>query len=120
MTTHSKVDQVAVGAILKVERNDHRETVVPAITLGRTEGDQARKKVQLLGSDDYLVLERIDADRKMIDLSVVLEAEETSEDFLILNVSEKPLINLYWLGTVLILFGLVIATYRRAKEAKTV
>jgi len=116
MTTHSKVDQVAVGAILKVERNDHKETVVPVITLGRTEGDQARRKVGLLGGEDYLVLEKIDADRKMIDLSLVLGGEETSEDLVILNVSEKPLINLYWLGTVLILLGLVIAIYRRTKE----
>jgi cytochrome c-type biogenesis protein CcmF len=116
MTTHSKVDQVGVGAILEVVKNDQKKTLIPAIVMGRTEGDQAKNKVQLPGGEDYLILEKIDADRKMIDLSLVLGAEETTEDLLILNVSNKPLINLYWLGTVLILLGLVIATYRRTKE----
>jgi cytochrome c-type biogenesis protein CcmF len=116
MTTHDKVDQVSVGAILEVEKNDQKETLIPAITIGRTEGDQAKGKVQLPGGEDYLVLKKIDADRKTIDLSLVLSAEETSGDLLILNVSKKPLINLYWLGTVLILLGLIIATYRRTKE----
>jgi cytochrome c-type biogenesis protein CcmF len=116
MTTHGKVDQVSVGAILEVERDNQKETLIPAITIGRTERDQDKNKVQLPGGGDYLILEKIDADRKMIDLSLTLGAEETSEDLLILNVSSKPLINLYWLGTVLILLGLVIATYRRTKE----
>ena len=118
MTTHGKVDQVSVGAILEVEKNDQRETHIPTIVIGRTEGDQAKNKVQLPGGEDYLILEKIDADRRMIDLSLVLGAEETTEDLLILNVSKKPLINLYWLGTILILLGLVIATYRRTKEIK--
>ena len=105
-----------MGAILEVEKNGQQETLVPAITIGRTEGDQAKSKVQLPGGEDYLILRKIDADRKMIDLSLVLSAEETSGDLLILNVSKKPLINLYWLGTILILLGLIIATYRRSKE----
>lgn len=116
MTTHGKVDQASVGAILEIEKNGQKETLIPAIVIGRTEGDQAKSKVQLPGGQDYLVLEKIDADRKMIDLSLVVGAEETAEDLLILNVSKKPLINLYWLGTVLILLGLVTATYRRTKE----
>ncbi|MCK4384928.1 MAG: cytochrome c biogenesis protein CcsA [candidate division Zixibacteria bacterium] len=116
MTTHSKVAQVGVGAILEVEKNDQKKTLIPAIVMGRTEGDQAKNKVQLPGGEDYLILEKIDADRRMIDLSLVLGAEQTSVDLLLLNVSKKPLINLYWLGTVLILLGLVIATYRRTKE----
>ena len=116
MSTHDKADQISVGAILEFEKNDQKETLVPAITIGRTEGEQAKNKVQLPFGEDYLVLERMDADRKTIDLSLVLGAEETSGDLLILNVSKKPLINLYWLGTVLILLGLIIATYRRAKE----
>jgi cytochrome c biogenesis factor len=46
----------------------------------------------------------------------LLGAEETAEDILILNVSKKPLINLFWLGIIFILFSLIIATYRRTKE----
>ncbi len=118
MITHGTVDQVTVGAILEVEKNGQNDTLVPAIVMGRTEGDQAKNRVGLFGGEDYLALEKIDADRQMIDLALVSGAEETTEELLILNVSRKPLINLYWLGTVLILAGLFIATYRRAKEIK--
>lgn len=116
MTTHEKVDQITVGAILEVEKDDMTDTLVPIIAMGRTEGDQTKSEVQLPGGEDYLILKRIDADRKMIYFSLVLSAEETSGDLLILNVSKKPLINLFWLGTILILVGLIIATYRRSKE----
>jgi cytochrome c-type biogenesis protein CcmF len=116
MTTHEKVDQITVGAILEVQKNDMKDTLVPIIAMGRTEGDKTKSEVQLPGGEDYLILKRIDADRKMIYFSLILSAEETSGDLLILNVSQKPLINLYWLGTVLILLGLIIATYRRSKE----
>jgi cytochrome c-type biogenesis protein CcmF len=116
MTTHNQVDQVTVGGILEVEKDDVKDTLVPVIAMGRTEGDQAKSEVQLPGGEDYLILKRIDADRKMIYFSLVLSAEETSGDLLILNVSKKPLINLFWLGTIVILLGLIIATYRRSKE----
>jgi len=116
MTTHNQVDQVTVGAILEVEKDEKTDTLVPVITMGRTEGDQAKSEAQLPFGKGYLILKKIDADRKTIELSLVLNEEETSGDILILNVSKKPLINLYWLGTILILVGLIIAVYRRSKE----
>jgi cytochrome c-type biogenesis protein CcmF len=116
MTTHNQVDQITVGAILEVQKDDMKDTLVPIIAMGRTEGDKTKSEVQLPGGEDYLMLKRIDADRKMIYFNLILSAEETSGDLLILNVSQKPLINLYWLGTILILLGLIIATYRRNKE----
>jgi cytochrome c biogenesis factor len=101
---------------LEVEKNEKKEIIVPVLAMGRTEGDQARSEVQLPFGEDYLVLKKIDADRETIDLSLVSSAEKTSGDLLILDVSKKPLINLYWLGTIFILLGLIIATYRRTKE----
>jgi cytochrome c-type biogenesis protein CcmF len=116
MSTHQAADQISVGAILEVEKNEKKEIIVPVLAMGRTEGDQARSEVQLPFGEDYLVLKKIDADRETIDLSLVSSAEKTSGDLLILDVSKKPLINLYWLGTIFILLGLIIATYRRTKE----
>ncbi|MFQ6003780.1 MAG: hypothetical protein ACE5KJ_08535, partial [Candidatus Zixiibacteriota bacterium] len=52
----------------------------------------------------------------MVTLRLLLEKEKTSEDLLILSVSKKPLINLFWLGTIVIMVGLIVATYRRVKE----
>jgi cytochrome c-type biogenesis protein CcmF len=116
MSTHQAADQISVGAILEVEKNEKKEIIVPVLAMGRTEGDQAKTEVQLPFGEDYLVLKKIDADRETIDLSLVSSAEKTSGDLLILDVSKKPLINLYWLGTIFILLGLIIATYRRTKE----
>jgi cytochrome c biogenesis factor len=65
------------------------------------------------------VLEKIDADRKIVTLRLVLEEEKTSEELLVLSVGKKPLINLFWLGTILVMLGLTVATLRRTREVKT-
>jgi cytochrome c biogenesis factor len=58
--------------------------------------------------------------------SVVLEfhglpgaVEETgaTNEFLALEVSIKPLINLFWLGTTLVIIGLILSAWQRFKES---
>ena len=116
LASHAQEGQASVGAILEVEHNGEKATLTPTMGMGGIEESQIKRMVHLPGGNDHLILEKIDADRKAIELNLVLAEEETSEDLLVLNVSKKPLINLFWLGTVLILLGLIIATYRRTKE----
>jgi len=117
--SHAQTDQISVGAILEVEHNGEKTTLTPTMVMGGIEESQIKRMVHLPGGEDHLVLEKIDADRKMVTLRLLLEKERTSEDLLLLNVSKKPLINLFWLGTILIMLGLMIATIRRSKEIKT-
>jgi cytochrome c-type biogenesis protein CcmF len=119
MSSHAEAGQISVGAVLDVEHDGEKTTLTPVMVMGGIEEGQIKSPVSLPGGGGYLVLERIDADRKMVTLRLVPEAEETSEDFLVLSVSKKPLINLLWLGTIVVMLGLFAATVRRLKEAKT-
>jgi cytochrome c-type biogenesis protein CcmF len=117
--SHSQAGQMSVGAILEVERDGEKVSLTPTMVMGGTEEDQIKRMVHLPGGADHLVLEKIDADRKIVTLSLVLEEEKTSEDLLVLSVGRKPLINLFWLGTILVMLGLTIATARRIKEVNS-
>jgi cytochrome c-type biogenesis protein CcmF len=118
MGSHAEAGQISVGAVLDVEKDGEKATLTPNQVMGGIEEGQIKRMVHLPGGEDHLVLERIDADRKMVALRLILEEEKTSEDLLVLSVEKKPLINLFWLGTVLLMLGLAVATYRRAKESR--
>lgn len=120
LSSHTQAGQVSVGAILEIEHNGEKTTLTPTMVMGGIEESQIKRMVHLPGGKDHLVLEKIDADRKMVTIRLILAEEKTSEDLLLLNVSKKPLINLFWLGTILIMLGLAVATYRRVKENKAV
>jgi cytochrome c-type biogenesis protein CcmF len=120
LSSHDQPGQASVGAILEVEHDGEKTTLTPTMVMGGVEENQIKRMVHLPGGEDHLVLEKIDADRKIVTLRLLLEEEQTSEDLLLLNVSKKPLINLLWLGTILIMLGLAVATYRRVKESKAV
>jgi cytochrome c-type biogenesis protein CcmF len=44
--------------------------------------------------------------------------ETTQKDYIVLKAIEKPLINILWVGTLLLMFGFGIATHRRYQEFK--
>jgi len=117
MPSHGMEGAMKVGAILEITQGEKIDTVVPAIIMGGTEQDEAQRIAHLPGGEDHIVLEKIDADRKMVMLNLVV-AEKTEKDLLVLEVSRKPLINALWLGTIVIMAGLAVSTYRRAKEMK--
>ncbi len=118
MSTHQMESQISVGATLEVRREGEVDTLTPSISMDQLSQDQTKETVYLPDGKHGLVLEQIDADQKMIKLSVLLPEDEPAKGLLVLEVSKKPLINLLWLGTVLIMLGLAISTYRRAKELR--
>jgi len=116
--SHAQTGQISAGAILDVEKEGERVTLVPTQVMGGIEEGQIKRMVHLPGGEDHLVLEKIDADRKMVALRLVLKEEQTSEELLVLSVEKKPLINLFWLGTILVMLGLAVASVRRFKESR--
>jgi cytochrome c-type biogenesis protein CcmF len=118
MKSHGQKGQISVGAVLEVERGQEKTTLTPSMVMGEIEENQIKQIVHLPGGGDHLVLEKIDADRKMVTLRLVSEGEKTSQDLLVLNVGKKPLINLFWLGTILVMLGLTVATVRRSGEVR--
>jgi cytochrome c-type biogenesis protein CcmF len=119
MSSHGMEGGMSVGATLEVTYEKENKILTPFIVMGGTEIDQAKRIVPLPAGEDSLVLEKIDADNKMVTLSLLLAEKAPAQDLLVLEVSKKPLINVLWLGTVLIMAGLIFATYRRTKEMKT-
>jgi len=119
MSPHGMGEAMNVGAILEVTHQKEKMILTPTIVIGGVEEDEARSIVHLPGGEDHLVLEKIDADRKMVMLNLLLAEEEPAKGLLVLEVSKKPLINVLWLGTVLIMVGLLITTYRRIRKMKS-
>jgi len=118
MSTHQMGSKISVGATLKVKRDGEVDTLIPTISMDESSQQQFQEMVYLPDGGNGLILEQIDADRKMVKLSLLAPEDEPQKNLLVLEVSKKPLINLLWLGTVLIMLGLAISTYRRAKELK--
>ncbi|KPL00462.1 MAG: hypothetical protein AMJ91_04680 [candidate division Zixibacteria bacterium SM23_73_3] len=118
ISSHEMGEGMSVGAILEVTHEKEKMILTPTVVMEGVEEDEARSMVHLPGGKDHMVLEKIDADRKMVMLNLLLEKEEQAKNLLVLEVSKKPLINVLWLGTVLIMAGLLITTYRRTKEIK--
>ncbi len=118
MSTHQAESQISVGATLEVKHEGAVDTLTPSMSMDVSGEDQIKEKVYLPDGKHGVVLEQIDADRKMVKLTIFAPEDEPQKDLLVLEVSRKPLINLLWLGTVLIMLGLAVSTYRRAKELK--
>jgi len=118
MSSHAEAGQISVGAVLDVGHDTETTTLTPTMVMGGIEEGQIKSMAPLPGGAGHLTLEKIDADRKMVTLRLVLPGQETSEDLLVLSVGKKPLINLLWLGTILVMLGLFMATLRRLKEVK--
>ncbi len=119
LSTHQMDMPISVGATLEIKKDNVVDTLTPGLGMDESGGEQKQKMVFLPDGKNSLILEGIDADRKMVELSLLAPGDEPQNDLLVLEVSRKPLINVLWLGTVLIMLGLAISTYRRAKESKS-
>ena len=50
--------------------------------------------------------------------SFVIGAYTTQKDYIILKAIEKPLINILWSGTLILILGFILAINRRYREFK--
>jgi cytochrome c-type biogenesis protein CcmF len=114
MTPHEQGGEVRVGAILEISYQNQKGTVTPAIVFGE-QNEMTQIEADLPGGD-LIFLERVMADQKMVTLSIGKKGNKGSGEVLLLEVSRKPLINLLWVGLVVIMLGLFMMTWRRSKE----
>jgi cytochrome c-type biogenesis protein CcmF len=113
MEPHTQGGQMKIGAKLSVNAGDSSLTLVPYQIVG---GEQPEfHDVTLPDGQTKIILENIMADSRQIGLLVHTEAQgaEPTETLLI-EVSHKPLINLLWLGGILIIVGSILSIKRRA------
>jgi cytochrome c-type biogenesis protein CcmF len=115
MMPHQQGGEFRVGAVLEVNHQGQKATATPAIIF--KEQNQTTQIEAQLPDDNLIFLEKVMADQKMVVLSIA-QREKESGEILVLEVSRKPLINLLWLGMIVIMAGLFLTTWRRSKEAK--
>ena len=122
MSAHASSGGMSVGATLEVDYKGTRETVTPRLVsnpqaTGQGGPNMTPEPVKLFSGQVYDVkLERVNASEGSVTLSVPGLAESSPPDRLILDVSIKPGINLLWLGTLVIFFGMIIVIYYRFKN----
>jgi cytochrome c-type biogenesis protein CcmF len=118
MSSHQGSGGMKVGAKLEVEYKNETSNLTPYLLMGKEEGPE-KMAVPLPGGVDSLKLEKIDADNKAVLLRFIGSSfEKSTGEYLILELSKKPLIWVLWLGTILVMMGLFLSTWRRAKELK--
>ncbi len=110
MDSHDESGASRVGAALNVTVGDSVYTVIPYFlaSTGRGGGEAYAK---IPDSDYKIYLDRILADDKMIIIDVVGIGD------LSLEVARKPLINLVWFGSIIIVLGSLLAFFKRKRLA---
>src|SRR3972149_1066218 len=102
MQPHDQGGQMKIGARLEVETEEHSTVLVPYQVIG---GEQVEyHDVTLQDGQTKISLQKIVADTRQIGLLVHTEGGNSEvTQTLLVEVSHKPLINLLWLGGILIM-----------------
>ena len=74
------------------------------------------EKFTLDGREYNVMVEQIFADQGAVGLTLGGLSDEPEVDLLVLDVTYIPLINLVWLGTFLLVVGVLLAFMRRRAE----
>lgn len=112
MDSHQEADLVEVGALLEVTKDGEVAQYMPAIRFAGAE--RVSPPVDFI-EGSTITLEELDADNRLVRLSIAQEGAEASEVFMA-ELKIKPLISLLILGAVLLSAGTFLATLRRFKE----
>jgi cytochrome c-type biogenesis protein CcmF len=115
----SEGSEVAVGAMLEVTKDGKAYPVEPFF-VSTAQGPKS-DPVELPGGG-HVVLSQVDATNGTIVLDFhglpgPSAGTDPATEFLALEVNVKPLINLFWLGTILVMVGLTLSLWQRFKES---
>ncbi len=107
-----KESDLAVQAVVKVEAENQAFVLNPVYLIrdrlvGRVPDTQSELGVRLS-------LMTISPETNSFTFGV----ETTQKDYIVLKAIEKPLINVLWIGTLVMLFGFGISIYRRYNDLK--
>ena len=113
MGSHGESGDMQVGAVLEVTRGSETKEVVPRMTFTR-DGKQFIT-ADMPNGDGSITLTEIQADSGTVSLAFSGVPGMDVMDLLVLEVSKKPLINLVWLGVVMVCGGTFISYVRRRR-----
>jgi cytochrome c-type biogenesis protein CcmF len=113
MGNHGETGDMQVGAVLEVTRGSETKEVVPRMTF--TRGGKQFIIADMPNGDGSVTLQDIQADAGKVSLAFSGVPGMDVMDLLVLEVSKKPLINLVWLGVVMVCGGTFISYVRRRR-----
>ena len=111
MGNHGEKGDIQVGAVLEVTRGSETKEVVPRMAF--TRGGKQFIKADMPNGDGSITLTDIQADVGKVSLAFSGVPGTDVMDLLVLEVSKKPLINMVWLGVVMVCGGTFISYVRR-------
>ena len=116
------VGRINFGVIFQVTNGERTVEVMPTFK-GGAAGPQITPAVVPGTGGISLSLGRIDAENGTVELQVFdpsLDAQPVTPASLVLDVSTKPLIALVWIGTLLVMAGVIIAITLRRRDIASI
>lgn len=108
-----------VKAIIDVKYRDTVEQIEPGVQISATDNRSRLDNPATIMNNDMMTvsLTGIMADQDAISIALPeMLSQAAQEEQLVLDLSKKPLINMVWAGTTLILIGAIIVFVRRKEE----
>jgi cytochrome c-type biogenesis protein CcmF len=120
MGSHGTNPEMMVAVNIDVEHNGSISSIRPAVQVVTGESGQETVDIPAeFGNDENTYkasIKRIIADQGAVALNIPGLLQQGPPDRLILAITRKPVINLVWIGTSLILLGTIIVFVRRRSE----
>jgi cytochrome c-type biogenesis protein CcmF len=113
MGSHSEQGVMQVGAVLEVSHGDETHTVVPYLAF--EQGGKTFLEAEMPHGAGRILLRDVKAETGSVMLQFSGVPGMDVLDLLVLEVSKKPLINLVWLGVLMICGGTFISFIRRRR-----
>ncbi|MFO8192057.1 MAG: cytochrome c biogenesis protein CcsA [Bacillota bacterium] len=108
--SHSEAEVIEVGALLDVDGGDGFREYMPTIVQNPAE---RINNPAILPGGERIIMEKIDADNGMVQLTFEGGESVVEEEIFIAEVKIKPLISILAIGAVLLVAGTAIAVWRR-------
>lgn len=107
-----------VKALIDVKHRDQVIRIEPGIKVSATDNSQTVDMPASFGANDMIKisLDQILADQNAVAITLPDFLAQQQQEQLVLDIAKKPLINMVWAGTTLILIGAVIVFLRRKEE----
>ncbi|MCU0437620.1 MAG: cytochrome c biogenesis protein CcsA [Raineya sp.] len=105
-------NEIAVKATVKIIGKNAQYTAEPILLVNQKENKMANIPEILPELGVRLTFKNIDTEKG----EMIFSADVGEKDYIIMKAMEKPMINLLWIGSLVIMVGFMIALWRRMKE----
>jgi cytochrome c-type biogenesis protein CcmF len=121
MSSDHQSGDFTIGAELIVKWGEKEFELTPFLIMGKTGSNSKPVVIENYDKKVGIKLTSVDADNKAIQLefeglSAKVNEPHIHNDQLLVEVSEKPFMNILWLGTIILTLGTILAIYNRIKD----